>query len=556
MRLRRIGGIAAGIGAADKSGASPGRPDLICRREQFTWRQAQLSSSSDLRKQYGSTIALDGVSFGVEAGTVHALLGENGAGKSTIVKLLSGLTRADAGEIQVFSQPVSIGGPRAAHRLGIRIAFQEISLVKDLTVAQNFLLMEEPINAFGLVRRRQAEAIVHDELQKLGLSGIDPRAKVASLDLPTRQKIEIARSVSRDPRLLLLDEPTSSLSSRDVQWLAGLIERVKTAGTTIILISHRMQEVREFCSAMTILRNGKAVGSYAMGEISDDRVIELTIGRSLEVVFPAKQPPRRTPEGAPALAVRGLSAAGAVNDVSFDLWPGQILGVGGLQGMGQRELFLALFGAHGEKRRQRRGERRGGEFTLAGRRSPRRHRHQPGAGGPEDGGAFPRARRAAERLASLAPAVTWQAAWSSAGARHTTCSRRLPASRSLPRALVQPVKQFSGGNQQKIAIAKWLLTGSRILLLYDPTRGVDVGTKAEIYRLVHGFADSGGSVLFYSTDIAELVNLCDGVLVLYRGHVADTLAGAAVTDTQIMRAALGQAKTADLEERIHGHRLH
>ena len=509
---------------------------------------------SDLRKQYGSTVALDGASFDVEAGTVHALLGENGAGKSTIVKLLSGLTRPDAGEIRVFGEAVSISGPRRAHALGIRTAFQEISLVKDLTVAQNFLLMEEPVNAFGFVRRRQAEAIVHDQLQKLGLSGIDPRAKVASLDLPTRQKIEIARSVSRDPRLLLLDEPTSSLSSRDVQWLAGLIERVKSGGTTIILISHRMQEVREFCSAMTILRNGKAVGSCAMGEISDDRVIELTIGRSLEVVFPPKQR-RHSPEGAPALAVRGLSAAGAVNDVSFNLWPGQILGVGGLQGMGQRELFLALFGAM---------ERSAGDVAVNGApvnlRSPADAvRADIGISlVPEDrktegllleldgqqnvslpslrryvrGGLVKRGREARDVLAALARV-------------------QVP-----PRALLQPVKQLSGGNQQKIAIAKWLLTGSRILLLYDPTRGVDVGTKAEVYRLVHGFAASGGSVLFYSTDIAELVNLCDDVLVLYRGHVVDTLAGDAVTDTQIMRAALGQANTADLKERIHGRHFH
>jgi ribose transport system ATP-binding protein len=505
---------------------------------------------SNLRKHYGSTVALDGAGFEVEAGTVHALLGENGAGKSTIVKLLSGLTRPDSGEIRVFGAEVFIRDPRTAHLLGIRTAFQEISLLKDLSVAQNFLLMEEPVSRLGLIRGRHIEALTDDQLRDLGLNGIDPRAKVESLDLPSRQKIEIARSVSRMPRLLLLDEPTASLSSRDVQWLAGLIERVKATGATVILISHRMQEARELCSAMTILRNGKSVGSYAMGEISDDRIIELMVGRSLDVVFPPKRMQPSRLDGVPALAARRLSAADGLNEVSFDLWPRRILGVGGLEGMGQRRLFLALFGAM---------ESSGGEVAIDGTvvtlRSPADAVNAGIALVPEDrkteglllelngqqnvalpslrrflrAGLVDRRREAREVLAALA---------------------RVQVS---PRALVQPLKQFSGGTQQKIAIAKWLLTGSRILLLYDPTRGVDVGTKAEIYRLVRDFAESGGAVLFYSTDIAELVNLCDEVLVLYRGRVADILAGDAVTDTQIMRAALGQARLAELAD---GHRLH
>jgi ribose transport system ATP-binding protein len=295
---------------------------------------------SELRKRYGSTLALDGVSFSVQPRSVHALLGENGAGKSTIVKILSGLDRQDSGTVEVFGANAQVSGPRGAHNLGVRTAFQEISLVKDLTVAQNFLLMEEPIGPLGLIRRRRRDAYVREQLEQLAVTGVDPRARVADLDLPTRQKIEIARSIARNPRLLLLDEPTASLSSRDVAWLGSLIEQVRAAGATVIFISHRMQEVRKFCSDLTILRNGKAVGSYSISGLTDERVIELTIGRALDVVFPAKRAEARRTDAGPALAVRNLSTKRGVTDISFDLAPGQIFGVGGLQGMGSASYSL------------------------------------------------------------------------------------------------------------------------------------------------------------------------------------------------------------------------
>ena len=502
----------------------------------FSERQPALSVDR-LCKRYGSTVALDGASFSVAPGSVHALLGENGAGKSTIVKILSGLDRPDSGEIAVFGEQVAIAGPRQAHALGLRTAFQEISLIRDLTVAQNVLLMEEPLGPLGIVMRRRMEAQVRDELERLGVSGNNPRARVASLDLPTRQKLEIARSVARNPRLLLLDEPTASLSSRDVEWLGGLIRRLSAAGTTIIFISHRMQEVREFCSELTVLRNGKAVGSFAIGDLSDDEVIELTIGRSLEIVFP----PRRAGGGGrasgAALSVRNLATKRGVADVSFDLRPGQILGVGGLQGMGQRELFLALFGA---------AERSAGEIALHGR--------PLALGSPADAvrsgiSLVPEDRKTeglflqldGQENASL-PSLPRYLRGGLVDRRREArdVAAALARVQVAARALWQPVRTFSGGNQQKIALAKWLLTGNRILLLYDPTRGVDVGTKAEIYRLVQSFAEEGGSVLLYSTDIAELVNLCDDVLVLYRGRVAEALSGEALTETAIMSAALGQ----------------
>lgn len=498
-------------------------------------------SVAGIRKQFGPTVALNDLSLLVASGKVHAILGENGAGKSTLVKLLSGLAQPDAGEIAVFGQTVRIRGPRASHALGIRTAFQEISLVRDLTVAQNFLLMEEPLSVLGTIRRSTAEASVRNTLGELGLGGIDPRSRVADLDLPTRQRIEIARAASRSPRILLLDEPTASLSARDVEWLGGIIARLRQSGVTVVLISHRMQDVRDFCSALTILRNGRAVGSYSVSALSDEEVIELMIGRSLDVIFPAK-PARPLPrEDLPAaLSVKGFATVG-VRPVSFELQPRHILGVAALQGMGQRELFLGLFGAQAKI---------GGSIRVHG--IPAEFRSPADAVDPRFGiGLVPEDRkteglffnldgRENTALPSL-PRFT-RAGLVELGKEQKEVGAALAAVQVTARAIWTPVRQFSGGNQQKIILGKWLLTGGRVMLLYDPTRGVDVGTKAEIYRLMRAFADAGGAILFYSTDIAELVNLCDAVLVLYRGAIVETLEGEAITDTRIMRAAVGDAR--------------
>lgn len=492
-----------------------------------------------LAKRYGSTVALDNASFAVQAGTVHALLGENGAGKSTLVKILSGLAQPDSGRISVFGARARIDDPQSAHALGIRTAFQEISMVPDLTVARNFLLMEEPLNALGMTSRRRCEEYVAGELHRLGLHDIDPRANAGGLDLPTRQKIEIARSVSHKPRLLLLDEPTASLSGHDVHWLAGVIDACTRQGTTIVFISHRMQEVREFCSSLSVLRNGKCVGTAAIDALADEEIIEMMIGRSIEAVFPPKRAARPAEEeGRPVLSARGLRVGKAVDDVSLDLPAGGILGVGGLQGMGQRELFLGLFGAV---------KTDAGVIAVDGEPADFRSPADAVAAGiglvPEDrkseGLFLEFSGRENLALPALRRFLKFGLVQQSKEMRAVMDG--LGKVQVQARAASQPAASFSGGNQQKMVIARWLVAGSRILLLYDPTRGVDVGTKAEIYRLVNDFAKVGGAVLFYSSEIAELVNLCSEVMVLYRGRVSESLAGDAVTETGIMRAALGES---------------
>ena len=506
---------------------------------------------SNLTKQFGQTVALDGLSLSVAAGDVHAVLGENGAGKSTLVKLLSGLVAPNTGDVKLNGETAVIASPRVAHGFGIRTAFQEISLVRDLTVTQNFLLMEEPLDWLGTIRRRQSEELVRAQLAELGLAAVDPRMTVSRIDLPTRQKIEIARAVSRGPRLLILDEPTASLSARDVAWLGGMIDRVKARGTTVILISHRMQDVRDFCSKLTVLRNGAAVGTHKVDDLSDEDVIELMIGRSIDAVFPHR-PAATAAQASPIFEARDFAAEG-VGPVSFGIRPGEILGVAALQGMGQRELFLGLFGAR---------PRLSGSIAVNGETRDIRS--------PADAiqwdigiGLIPEDRKTEGLFLDLdgrenatLPSLRDNQHFgiiNSDGERRSVAAMFARVNLSS-RAIWSPVRQLSGGNQQKVILAKWLLSGGRIMLFYDPTRGVDIGTKAEIYRLMRDFANSGGAVLFYSTDITELVNLCDAAIVLYRGRLAETLATKNLTDTNIMRAAVGQG-TAERTERS-GDALH
>ncbi len=488
-------------------------------------------------KTYGSTVALDAVDLRIPAGTVHALLGENGAGKSTMVKLLSGLIRPDSGRIAIFGQRAEFYSPRDAHGLGIQTAFQELTLVRDLTVWENVLLPYQPTGVAGLLRAREGQARVADLLARLGIAGVSPRQVVRDLDLPLRQKIEIARTLLRRPRILLLDEPTSALSGGDIDWLANIVAEQKRQGTTVVFISHRMPEVRMFCDALTVLRNGRNVGTYNVADVTDHEVVELIIGRSLGATFPPK--PAFQLAAPPVLSVAELSA-GRLRGASFDLHPGEILGVAGLQGMGQLELFLALFGDI---------PRTGGDVRVDGRpvalRAPSDAvRSKVGiALVPEDRKTEGLFLKLDGRRNTTLPVIH---RFTKAGLIERVREQRAVAGALKrvqvdDRALYTRAGAFSGGNQQKIVLAKWILAGSRVLLLFDPTRGVDVGTKHEIYVLINDYARAGGAVLLYSTEIAEVINLSHRVLVIYGGRVVRELddARGEISENAIMQAALG-----------------
>ena len=489
-----------------------------------------------VRKAYGATIAVDDASFSIARGAVHALLGENGAGKSTIVKLLSGLTQPDSGLLRLFGGTVRFASPRDSQARGIQTAFQEMTLVNDLTVLDNMLLPRGASGFTGMIRRRQARALVAAHFDVLGMSDVRLDDEIGELDLAIQQKIEIARALFRKPRILLLDEPTSTLSGRDVEWLGGIIEQLRAESVTTVFISHRLREVRAFCDTMTVLRNGMHIATGSVASYPDDEVIRMIAGRALSHAFPRREDQRVF--GPEVLAAERISTSGKLRDASFSLHSGEILGVAGLQGMGQLDLFLACFGM---------ADLTAGSLRVDGRpiviTSPTDAvRANIGISlVPED--------RKTEALsltlsgkhnASLPVIDRFTRGPLIDGVRETIAVEAIFERVDVDRrALWTRVGSFSGGNQQKIAIAKWLLAESRVLLLFDPTRGIDVGTKNELYRLIRAYADAGGAVLFHSTEIPELVYLCDRTLVCYAGRVVCEIPAEQLSEEEILRAALG-----------------
>ncbi|WP_144112666.1 sugar ABC transporter ATP-binding protein [Paraburkholderia sp. BCC1886] len=491
---------------------------------------------SNVTKRFGATVALADASFRVRRGAVHALLGENGAGKSTTVKLLSGLMQPDEGSISILGRSVTLRGPRDAHRAGVQTAFQEMTLVRDLTVAQNLLMSYEPTGWFGRIRQREAQRQAAEWLDRLELGDVRPGAYIRDLALPVRQKIEIAKALVRKPDVLLLDEPTSALSGRDVSWLARRIEEMKARGVTFVFITHRMQEVREFCDSLTVYRNGRDVGAFDTAAISDDEVIRLVIGRSMEAKYPVKL---ASPAvlATPAMQARGIRMDGVVNDFDLTLKAGEVHGIAALQGMGQREIFEALFGAAFID---------AGQILVEGKPVTLTSTADSLKAGistsflPEDRkteGLF--LRLPGGENVSLPVIRRFTRFGLIDRKRERSAIQRVLAQMEVnPRAEYKPCLSFSGGNQQKIAMAKWLLTQSRVWLMFDPTRGIDVGTKHQIFVLMRAFAAAGGAVLFYSTDVPELVNVCDRVTVVYRGRNVAELDGDALTEENVMRKML------------------
>jgi ribose transport system ATP-binding protein len=487
-------------------------------------------------KSFGATKAIDDVSFSVEKGTVHALLGENGAGKSTTMKLLSGLLSPDKGSIQVNGRQETLRSPLDAQRCGIQTAFQELTLIDDLTVLDNMMLPKAPVGPLGMIRRGPTRNDVVRHFEAIGLD-VDLDALAGELDLAVRQKIEIARAIFRKPEVLLLDEPTSALTGNDVAWLGEIIADTRALGVTIVFISHRLPEVRQFCDRLTILRNGKHILTADVDDVSDDEVVEKIIGRTIENSYPPR-PPAGAVAREPVLETRSLSAGEKLAGVDLALRPGEIHGIAGLQGMGQIDLFAACFGAIPVK---------AGTILVDGREvhlgSPADALHPSLGIGfvPEDRkteGLFLKLDGTANASLPVVERFSRLGLIDLKGER-TATRAVFDAVDIAGRALHTAVGAFSGGNQQKIAISKWLLAESRILLLFDPTRGIDVGTKHQLYILMRRFADAGGAILFHSTEVPELVHLCDRVSVLYQGRMALGLEGGQISETAIMEAALG-----------------
>ncbi|MGE0502398.1 MAG: sugar ABC transporter ATP-binding protein [Rhizobiaceae bacterium] len=496
---------------------------------------ASLFRMEGVSKRYGGVRALEKAELVVQPGRIHAILGENGAGKSTLIKIMAGVVAPDEGRMTLEGRDVSFVSPAAANQAGIVCMFQELSLVPDLTVADNIAISNPP-KRFGLIDRAAQRRKAEQALARAGAEGIHPSALVKDLPLSRRQMVEIAKALARNPRILILDEATSALTSADVAKVFAVLKRLRSEGLALLYISHRMNEIAELADECTVFRNGRNVATYAAGAKTDDEVVELMIGREYRHVFPPK-PARGAAVAAPALECRKLSWTDRLRDVSLSVGRGEIVGLGGLDGQGQRELLLAFFGVL----RGVTGEVRvdGKPVTLGGPNAAR----DAGAGMaliPEDrkteGLMLPMSVRANLSFATLDRFSTAGVIDRVAETKAIDEMVKLLAIKTA--GLDIAVGALSGGNQQKVVIAKWLMRKPRVILLNDPTRGIDVGTKQEIYQLLRRLADEGAAILFYSTDYDELIGCCDRVLVMYDGAVRRELQGETLDEHALIASAL------------------
>lgn len=479
-----------------------------------------LLTMSRITKLFPGVRALDGVDLEVQAGEVHCLLGQNGAGKSTLIKVLAGAHQPDGGEIAWRGGKVRLTSPIAAMRLGIATIYQELDLVEDLAVAENVFLGHEPTSAGFIVRPREGRAAAKALLARLGHPEIDPARRVGDLSAAQQQIVSMARALSHDVRLIVMDEPSAALDPDEVGNLFRIVEGLTADGVAVVYISHRLEEIRGIGDRVTVIKDGRtvAVGLPATGTPTRDIVAMMT-GRDVAHVFPPRPDEPAAATAEPVLRVQGLSRKGEFAPVDLELRPGEIVGLAGLVGSGRSEILETIYGAR---------KATTGTVTVAGERlRPGSVRAAVAAGiglAPEE--------RKAQALLST-ESVTRNVSVSSlsrfsrlgwidrAGERKSarSATRELQMRPDNPDAAV---RTLSGGNQQKAVLARWLLRGCRVLLLDEPTRGVDVGARAELYTVIRRLADEGLAVLLVSSEVPEVLGLADRVLVLREGEVIHT----------------------------------
>jgi ribose transport system ATP-binding protein len=490
-----------------------------------------------ISKHYGGVPALTDVDLDVYPGEVHAILGENGAGKSTLMKLLAGVVQPSTGHIELNGKPILFASPRAAAAQGLVCMFQELSLIPDLSVAENMLLAHATTR-LGFFRRAQLRDAA-TALARVGAEHVPLEVPVRALSLADRQLTEIAKALMKRPRLLILDEATSALTRERAERVFAVVREMRAEGAAILFISHRFAEVDALADRISVFRNGRHVETFAAGSRSHEEIVALMIGQRLVEFYPPRPLLPAGPGPAPMLSVRGLAWQDDIRGVDLDVRPGEIVGIGGLEGQGQQALMLALFGVLIGVR---------GEITIAGRRVRKLTPYRAKA--PWPGLALVPQDRKSEglildlsiienlRLASL------DRAHFSSLANGGAVQRLIERLGLVYRRLDDPVSTLSGGNQQKVVLAKWLLLAPRCLLLVDPTRGIDVGAKSQIYTLLRELAGDGMAILLQSTDQEELVHLCDRVHVFYRGRVNAVLEGAGLASEMLIAACMNLPTTA------------
>ena len=493
-------------------------------------------------KSFPGVHALKGVNFEVRPGEIHALMGENGAGKSTLMKILAGAYQADGGEVRINGRPMALGDPAVSRRSGVTLIYQEISLAPNLTVAENIFLGDERTRAGGMVvnrakMRSEATAV----LQKLG-APFDPDIPAGRLSVAEQQQVEIARALQRQSRVLIMDEPTAALSDRETERLFALIRQLRADGLAIVYISHRMAEVYALADRVSVLRDGASIGTLERNELSAERLIQMMVGRPLGDFYRHE---RHQPGSEFILETRDLRDDRKVRGVSLRLRPGEIVGLAGLVGAGRTETARLIFGADRPT---------GGQVLLQGR--------EVRFGGPLDAvragiGYVPEDRKGQGLFLEMSARENI-----TMNVLNRESAGGVLRSGRLTEVTQQAIRDFairvagpgaragglSGGNQQKLLLARWLEIGPKVLMLDEPTRGVDIGAKAEIYRIVGALAAKGVAVLFISSELPEIIGVCDRVLVMREGRLAGELRGGqdedAITQENIMAFATGARSAA------------
>jgi inositol transport system ATP-binding protein len=482
-----------------------------------------------ISKAFPGVQALDDVHLDVEAGTVHALMGENGAGKSTLMKVLAGIYREDSGRIELNGQEVTVPDSATAHGLGIAMIHQELSPVPAMMVAENIYLGREPLNRFKLVDKRQLIADAQAVFDKWQID-INPRRVMKTLSVAQMQMVEIAKAISTDARLVIMDEPTSAITEREVDHLHRMIRSLRESGVAVIYITHKMDEVFRIADKVTVFRDGRHVATLPAAELDRQKLITLMVGRELTHLFPKED----VEIGEVVMSVRGLTRQGVVTDISFDLRRGEILGLAGLMGAGRTEVLEAIFGVT---------KIDAGEISINGKavqiNSP--------ADAIEAGmGLLTEDRKLTGIMGVLSVRDNMTIAnlnrFSPGGIlrkrqMEAACQGQRQALAIKTPSLAQLIRNLSGGNQQKVLVSRWLLTLPDILMIDEPTRGIDVGAKSEIHRLMSGLAKEGKAILMVSSEMPEILGMSDRVLVMAGGRITAEFSRADVTQEKVLEAA-------------------
>jgi ribose transport system ATP-binding protein len=488
----------------------------------------------ELVKHYPGARALDGVDFDVRAGEVHCLLGPNGAGKSTLIKCVSGAVEPTSGQVLVDGEPLPAGEPGASLAHGVATIYQELDLVEDLRVYESIFLGHE-IRRGPLLDRERMRREATLLLERLDHGNIPANAHVRALRPAAQQVVSIARALSHQVRLLIMDEPSAILDDHEVETLFGVVRRLKADGVGVVYISHRLDEVRRIGDRVTVLSDGRTVATGLPADTPPDALVEKMIGRKVEHLYPER--PAAT--GDAVLQVEGLTRAPDVHDVSFTVKAGEVLGIGGLVGAGRTELLRLVYGLD---------RRDSGAVRVDGRELPA---DDPGAAIAAGLGMAPEDRKSQGLLLdwSLARNVTladlgrFSRGLLNRGAEKAAASEQLRALNTVPDDVDRIVRELSGGNQQKVVLARWLLRRCRVLLFDEPTRGVDVGAKSEIYRVIAELASSGIAVVVVSSEMPELIGLCTRILVMREGEVVAEADGATATEFELLRHAVAPTAT-------------